>query len=365
MCVIAGYAGNRRAAPILIDMMRREQFFDGGLSTGIATIHEGKLYTAKVLGDLDTLLETTDALNFPGTVGIMHSRPAGDLQSHAHPFVSEDGKLAAVLNGTLRDTIGPEFLKAVNGMMADFVSRGFTIKTACSPEEVNPAGKFLPDGRTYHYSDGMTMLMGDLVSVSGEDTIREDLAKAMVKTLSAAPADIVMLAVHALAEDTVTAGVITRPMNAGFGDGETYLATSAIAFPEEIQKNPILPLPPTSVAQISPKGLTMYTTTLSGVRSEQINARIAGEFYRRVEAMLVGKKDDPVSIYDMPAYTDWRDIWTKPYVDCKFKAEKEGLLKPYAAGIYQALWALHKEGRLHSTLGTYHGAPMTRFWIEG
>ena len=51
MCVIAGYAGNRPAAPILVDMLRKEQFFDGGLSTGIATIHEGKLYTAKVLGD--------------------------------------------------------------------------------------------------------------------------------------------------------------------------------------------------------------------------------------------------------------------------------------------------------------------------
>ena len=29
MCTIAGYTGNRRAAPILIDMIRREQFFDG------------------------------------------------------------------------------------------------------------------------------------------------------------------------------------------------------------------------------------------------------------------------------------------------------------------------------------------------
>lgn len=364
MCVIAGYAGNRRAAPILIDMLRKEQFFDGGLSTGIATIHEGKLYTAKVLGDLDTLLENTDALNFPGTVGIIHSRPDNNLQSHAHPFTSEDGLLAAVLNGTLRDVQSPEFCEAVNSLMVGFRQRGFTLKTACSPQEAVPRGRLLPDGRTYHYSEALTLMLGDLVSASSEETIREDLAKAMVKTLSAAPADIVMLAVHALAEDTVTAGVITRPMNAGFGDGETYLATSAIAFPEEIQKNPILPLPPTSVAQISPKGLTMYTTTLSGVRSEQINARIADEFYRRVEAMLVGKKDDPVSIYDMPAYTDWRDIWTKPYVDCKFKAEKEGLLKPYAAGIYQALWTLHKEGRLHSTLGTYRGAPMTRFWVD-
>lgn len=364
MCVIAGYAGNRPAAPILVDMLRKEQFFDGGLSTGIATIHEGKLYTAKVLGDLDTLLETYDILNFPGAVGIMHSRPAGDFQSHAHPFVSEDGCLAAVLNGTLRDVNGPEFLETINTMMADFVDRGFTVKSACSAEKLSGTGRALPDGRCYHYSDGMTMLLGDLVSASGKDTVREDLAKAMVQTLSTAPADIVMLAVHALAEDTVTAGVISRPMNAGFGDGEMYLATSAMAFPEEVQNNPILPLPPTSVCQISPKGLRMYTTSIPGVRVQQIDSKIAGEVYRRIEAMLVGKKEDPVSIYDMPAYDAWRDIWSEPYVDCKFRAEKEGLLKPYATAIYDALWSFHKEGRLHSTLGTYQGMAMTRFWID-
>ena len=44
MCVIAGYSGNRRAAPILIDMIRKIEYFDGGYATGIATIHEGKQY---------------------------------------------------------------------------------------------------------------------------------------------------------------------------------------------------------------------------------------------------------------------------------------------------------------------------------
>lgn len=126
MCVIAGYTGSRPAAPILVDMLRRQQFIDGGLSTGIATVHEGRIYTAKVLGDLDVLLQTTDALNLPGTTGIIHSRPCADLLSHAHPFTSQDEQLAAVLNGTLRDVDEPAFYRTVNDLMADFCRRGFS-----------------------------------------------------------------------------------------------------------------------------------------------------------------------------------------------------------------------------------------------
>ena len=46
MCVIAGYSGNRRAAPILIEMLRKIEYYDGGYATGIATVHEGKIYYA-------------------------------------------------------------------------------------------------------------------------------------------------------------------------------------------------------------------------------------------------------------------------------------------------------------------------------
>ena len=60
---------------------KKTEYFDGGLSTGIATIHEGKLYTAKVIDDVDTLLCETDAINFPGTTGIIHSRTGGNLVS--------------------------------------------------------------------------------------------------------------------------------------------------------------------------------------------------------------------------------------------------------------------------------------------
>ena len=63
MCNIAGYIGKKQAAPILLDLLRRQECYDGGAGTGIATIHEGKLYFRKVLGDVETLLR-----DYPDTV---------------------------------------------------------------------------------------------------------------------------------------------------------------------------------------------------------------------------------------------------------------------------------------------------------
>ena len=102
MCNIAAYAGNRQAAPILLEMLRRQQDYDGGMSAGIATVHEGKLYWRKVVGSVETLMQETDALSLPGTIGIAHPRPAGTEQTYhyAHPPISMDGETAVVLNGT-------------------------------------------------------------------------------------------------------------------------------------------------------------------------------------------------------------------------------------------------------------------------
>ena len=96
MCNIAGYAGTKQAAPILINMLKKQQYFDGGMSCGIATIHNGRLYYRKVIGDVDTLVNTTDALYLPGTVGIAHTRPGGSphVYSYAHPFVNIEETMA-------------------------------------------------------------------------------------------------------------------------------------------------------------------------------------------------------------------------------------------------------------------------------
>lgn len=359
MCNIAGYTGSKRAAPILIEMMRRQQFMDGGQSTGIATIHEGKLYTAKVLGDVDTLLRETDALNFPGTTGIMHSRPMGNLQSHAHPFTSEDEKFAVVLNGTLRDVATEAFFEESNARMQAFADRGIRIKSAYVCE--NKKGQLaLRDGRHYHDSEFYALSVGDAVAGAVSATT---VAEGMRAAVSALPADIVVLGIHAELPDVITVADITRPMVACAAEGETYLATTAMAFPPEIPDRPILPLPPTSLSQATPGKITVEAKAFDGVGVEQIDDRISATIYARMETLLKGQKDDPKSLYDMPCYDAWRDVWSAPLVDCKY-AKEGGLLKPYATILYQALWSFYRQGRLHSVLGERKGMPITKFWID-
>ena len=363
MCTIAGYVGSKRAAPILIEMLRREQFFDGGLSTGIATIHEGRLYTAKVTGDLDELLKNTNAAELPGSVGIIHSRTGNNLVSHAHPFTSDDGKLALVLNGTLRDNNTHEFYKRSNEIMQGFMDRGIEIKSAFKRTTDELPSRVLSNGLGYHDSEPYALMIGDAVKNSPKEELARDIVKATKKALEELPADIVLLGIHAELDDTITVGDITRSMVVGYGDGETYLSTSAIAFPEEVQNRAVTLLPPTSISQITPEGLKLYNTELEGVRVEPIDFRIASTVYSRMEEILKGQKDDPKSLYDMPCYTDWRDVWNEPSVDCKYAVEG-GLLKPYATVLYESLWAFHKEGRLHITIGERRGHPISKFWID-
>ena len=95
MCNIAGYIGKKQAAPILCEMMKKQEGFYAGYYTGIVTHDKEKLCCAKVIGNMENLLNETAALNFPGTIGFLHSRSksGGDIE-WGHPFINNTGDLA-------------------------------------------------------------------------------------------------------------------------------------------------------------------------------------------------------------------------------------------------------------------------------
>ena len=368
MCIIAGYSGKKAAAPILIEMLKKTEYFDGGLSTGIATIHEGKLYTRKVLGDVDTLLRETDALSLPGTTGIIHSRTGNDHLSHAHPFTSDDGELALVLNGTTWGTGSNEFFKVQNAIVNDLYDKGIKIKSAVALKEGQTSPRMLKNGMTYHDTEPYALVIGEAVKNSPDEHLAEDIAREAKNAIELFPIDIITLSVHARLPDTITVATVSRPMTVGFGDGETYLATCPIAFPEEIQKRPVLFIPPTTVAQVTPHGFKTCSVGLENVRVEQINYRSAKKIREDMERVFGGKRDDPQSIYSLPITTGWdEELWQKPLVDSDKYVLENSRLKPVGSAIYEGLWSFYKEGRLHMTIGAKDKKPnekITRFWID-
>ena len=107
MCGIVGYAGRRKAAPLLLDGLKKLEY-RGYDSSGIAVENaKGEIQAVKAKGRLIKLIElTSGGENLDGTVGIGHTRWAthgepNDVNSHPH--LSEDGRFAVVHNGIIEN----------------------------------------------------------------------------------------------------------------------------------------------------------------------------------------------------------------------------------------------------------------------
>ncbi|MFW6437987.1 MAG: hypothetical protein ACOCZ7_03140 [Armatimonadota bacterium] len=151
MCTIAGYVGSEPAAPILLELIERQEGLAGGFYTGIATIHEGKLHWRKVVGDLARLREETDAEDLPGTIGLAHSRSnSGGDWRWSHPFIACDDSVAYIANGSQ----GYFESRVDNSGAARRMEAEGHVYTAVADEQI---GKYpsLEGGRSVHMSDVM------------------------------------------------------------------------------------------------------------------------------------------------------------------------------------------------------------------
>lgn len=235
MCNIAGYIGNRPAAPILIEMMRRQEGWGGGCYTGIATMHEGKIHYAKLTGDLDHLIENTCAAQLPGNVGILHSRtPSGGGDEWAHPFVAESGgniRMAYIANGEagfFRDRIGE-----MGDMAIALEKKGYVFRSA--QKEAVGSYPRLANGGSVHMSDVMAQLIACRIDEG------MDASSAMDRAFCEMPSEIVGLMLSLTAPDTIVWSRINMPMFAGFADHGAYLATTPQAFPGDAGEATLLP----------------------------------------------------------------------------------------------------------------------------
>ena len=195
MCGIVGIVGKEPVADRLVDALKRLEY-RGYDSAGVATIHEGHLARRRAEGKLVNLARKLAADPLPGNVGIAHTRWAthgAPNETNAHPHIV-DG-VAVVHNGIIEN-----FSELKEGLLAE----GVTFETQTDTEVV-----------------------GQLIARNQRNGMgRRQAMQAMLREITGAYA---LAVIFADDPSTIMAARSGPPLAIGFGDGETYLGSDAIA----------------------------------------------------------------------------------------------------------------------------------------
>jgi len=109
MCGIIGYIGNSKAAPILIEALKRLEYrgYDSaGDSAGISTINDNNIIIEKDIGKINEIENKLNFNGLNGSIGISHCRWAthGNVtKENAHPHLDCNNNISIVHNGIIEN----------------------------------------------------------------------------------------------------------------------------------------------------------------------------------------------------------------------------------------------------------------------
>ena len=202
MCGIIGILGREEVSDRLVQGLRRLEY-RGYDSAGLCTIVDGKLERRRAEGKLDNLARELDAAPLPGTVGIAHTRWAthgAPTRDNAHPHATEE--VALVHNGIIEN-----FRPLRDELIAE--GRSFTSQTD-------------------------TEVVAHLVSREVERGVSpKDAVAATLKRLHGAFSLAILFRQH---PDMLIGARLGSPLVVGYGEGETYLGSDALALAPLTQK---------------------------------------------------------------------------------------------------------------------------------
>lgn len=326
MCNIAGYIGKKQAAPILLEMMKRSEGFAGGYYTGLAVMEGEKLHYAKAVGDTADLLRETDAAELPGGVGIIHSRSkSGGDREWSHPFVSTREDLAYVANGALcsfkSDALALKHAETARRLAAK--GHVFRSRVAGALGEY----PYLEDGTAVHISDLMCQYVADLID--GGMTP----GAAMSRAFTDLPAEVVGLIIRTANPGSIFVTRVNYPMMIGIADdGDTYIASTALAFPDDVHFRLIESLPAAATCEVFEGGWRVLPDPVEVGEIAPITPGLWRAAYDRLEAYLTDNAAQPPRFDD--AVAACADLWRE---------------QPPVQGyqlVYEILRDFRKQGRL-------------------
>jgi glucosamine--fructose-6-phosphate aminotransferase (isomerizing) len=195
MCGIVGIVGNKEVAGRLFDGLKRLEY-RGYDSAGICTIVDGEFSRRRAEGKLDNLKRELGSDPLRGSVGIAHTRWAthgAPTVGNAHPHIV--GPVALVHNGIIEN-----FKPLRNELMAQ--------------------------GRKFE-SETDTEVVGHLVAREVENGASpEEAVAAVLPRLVGAFAIAFLFRDH---PDLIVGARMGAPLTVGYGEGENYLGSDAIA----------------------------------------------------------------------------------------------------------------------------------------
>ena len=107
-CQLAVYIGDRPITEVLLNAIEYQEALYGGHATGMGVLNGDQIDFVKAAGPLNHVKKTNPEITrLKSTCGMAHSRysdkarvnPDYNLDEMAHPYISDDGKLALMHNG--------------------------------------------------------------------------------------------------------------------------------------------------------------------------------------------------------------------------------------------------------------------------
>jgi glucosamine--fructose-6-phosphate aminotransferase (isomerizing) len=195
MCGIVGLIGKSNASPLLIDALKRLEY-RGYDSAGLATLVNGSIERRRAEGKIVNLEQCVKAEPIGGTVGIAHTRWATHgvpVVRNAHPHT--DGRVAVVHNGIIEN-----FAE----LRAELEAAGHAFQ-----------------------SDTDSEVVVHLISSywAGDVSPEQAVAKALARLEGAFALAIIFAGQH----DLMVGARRGSPLAVGYGDGEMFLGSDALA----------------------------------------------------------------------------------------------------------------------------------------
>ncbi|QUT06430.1 glutamine--fructose-6-phosphate transaminase (isomerizing) [Sphingobium phenoxybenzoativorans] len=195
MCGIIGIVGNSPVADRLVDGLKRLEY-RGYDSAGVATVFEGAIERRRAEGKLANLVKVLEGHPLPGDIGIAHTRWAthgAPTTSNAHPHATNE--VALVHNGIIEN---------FKPLRDELIGRGRTFASETDTEVV-------------------AHLVSELVEQGASP--KEAVAQVLPR-LHGAFALAILFRSH---PDLLIGARLGSPLVVGYGDGETYLGSDALA----------------------------------------------------------------------------------------------------------------------------------------